>query len=210
MLSAVVLAASISNVGNNPVVFPCKPGKVLTYKIKGQWEEGAGLSTVIKKTITWHTRFIRCSLSPTKAIAIVRGLPSDLEWYQPGTEPNTYAIIQTAKALYIQQIPYNSEIDLQKIKPDPDNQYIGFPVEVGNCAVRQNNHPDGAYCWEVDSIKHVADNQTWTITYGGLGGFVSMTIEPGVGITEFSFDHGGTIADLKARLESITTPKHAK
>lgn len=204
MLAAIALAASISRIGENPVVFPCEPGKVLTYQARGQWEEGAGLSTVIKKTMPWYTRFIRCSYSPAKSVAIVRGLPGDLAWYEPGMKAKFYAIIQTAKGIFIQQIPYQSELDPQTIIPSPDNQYIGFPVKAETCAIRENLRPDGEYCWLVDSIKQVAGKQTWSLIYGSLGGFTSITIEPGVGITAFSFHHSGTVADVKVRLVSAT------
>lgn len=189
-----------------PIAFPCKPERTLTYQAQGQWEQGAGLNTVIKKTITWYSTFLRCSYSTTKAVAVVLGLPEDLSWYQPGVGPQFYTIIQTAKGLYIQQGAPDPNVNLQKIDPSAHDEYIHFPVSVHTCAVNDNQHEYGYYCWFVDAITRRSNKQTWTISYTTLPDYARLTIEPGVGITSFVYHHNGTIADVSADLVSSVSP----
>lgn len=198
MLAAIVFA--VSSVGQMPVIFPCEPGKVLTYRGKGQWEEGAGPSTIIKKEVTWTTTFLRCSYSPTKAVAIVRGLPGDLAWYEPGQQPGTYAIVQTPDGLFIRRIAYKPDLDPQTIEMHRAKQYLHFPITENTCASTENNRKDGMYCWLLTSIKQDGSNLVWMIEYHSLPDSTSMTIEPGVGITAFSYEHFGTVAEVDLQL----------
>lgn len=200
MLAALAFVAATSRVGGYPVMFPCMPGKTLTYRAKGQWELGAGVSTIIKKTMAWQTQFISCSYTSSKAVTIVDGLPMDLAWYQPGTESSMYVIIQTSKGLFIQQSFPDPTRDLQTIKPSSDDQYIGFPIKVGTCAQRKNLRPDGSYCWFVSAVNTVANKKVWTIEYHSLPDYSCLTIEPGVGITSYAYHHNGTVAEVNVNL----------
>lgn len=200
MFSAILFTASVSSIGQIPIIFPCEPEKVLTYQAQGRWEEGAGPSTIIAKKVTWTTTFLQCSYSPTKAVAIVRGLPGDLAWYEPGEQPGTYAIFQTTDGLFIEQIKYKPNMDLQTIEIPTADQYLRFPLEIKTCASNPDHRADGAYCWLLDSIKQGADKPAWTIVYHTLPDFTSMTIEPGVGITAYSYQHFGTVEEVKVQL----------
>lgn len=202
MLIAISLAASALTVGTMPIVFPCKPGMVMTYRGRGKWEEGSGLSSVIRKKVAWRTRFLACSYSPTKAVAVVRGMPSDLAWYEPGEAPETYAIIQTPGGLFIQRISYSQGMNPATILPSADSQYVSFPVTAHTCAPSTGKHPGGFYCWVVDSVKHHGHRQEWDISYASMPDFTSMTIVPGVGITAYMYHHNGTVAEVNVRLVS--------
>lgn len=203
MYPAIVLAASASSVGQHALVFPCTPGKTLTYRAEGQWEQGAGPSTIIRKSLTWHTSFLDCSYTRRKAVAIVNGLPMDLAWYQPGAGPAMYAVIQTPEGVFIQQDFSYPGNDLQAIKPASDDQYLGFPVEADTCAERKELRPDGDYCWFVSSTKEVSGKESWKIEYRTLPDYSCVTIEPGVGITSYAYHHNGTVEEVNVSLVRV-------
>lgn len=191
MLAAMALAASIARVGSMPVVFPCTPGKVLTYKVKAEWHSpggdwGDGAIQELKAT----TQFKRCRRSLGEAAALVRGLPLGLTNYMDGQYPGYYAIIQTARGLYIKPLD-GPHVKLERIKPSPANLYVGFPVKPKQCAEGGPGKPKGMYCWFADSVKDESGRTVWNISYATYRSGTFLKIVPGVGIVSYNFGGGG-------------------
>lgn len=188
--------ALASQVGRVPVVFPCRQGKVVTFEAHGRWQGGAGRTGIAERTLTWHTRFLACSERAGRSVAIVRGLPQDLDWYQIEHRPRTYAIIQTASGLFIQPVGPAGVRDPASIAPLRDAQVLRFPVARHTCAVESGTRTDGRYCWFVDSIRPVARGPAWNISFDTLPDSTHMTIVPGLGITAYRYQHHGTVAEV--------------
>ena len=203
MLMMIPLALLAAPVVATPVAFPCKPGMVITYQGQGQWQEGSGAATVVSRKVTWHTRYLACSHTATKTVAVVRGLPWDLEWYEPGTKPGTYAIIQTPKGLFILAISYRHNLNPATIKKGDGNRILRFPVKESTCARHNREHPYETYCWFLNSVRHQGHKTAWKIVFRTLPDYTSMTIVPGIGMTTFRYKHFGTVAQVRMHLVRI-------
>jgi hypothetical protein len=190
--------------------FPMEKGTTWIYGGRIRWTvEG---STVSEKAIQWKSTVVRHAMRGNAEAALIHGWPSDLAWYEEGTEPGDYVVLRNGKSYYLfvndAEKTFHEFITSSNFKPDPDRIFFRTPLKIGTkfCGPDDESRPDTNYCWYVpamtrrkvraagveDSLYPVATLQFYT-----MPDHERMELAERIGIVRFEYHHHGTVSDVK-------------
>jgi hypothetical protein len=187
-----------------------------TYKGTVKWTEA--VNKVKKSEITWKMEVEKTLKNGLFEVAVMKGHPSDLCWYEPGKKPSRYLIVWRDNRFY--EIRINDDLD----KLIGDEAYLSTKVnfntlflvaplkkdmEFGNDPGIQRD--DRMYEWVVENeqrnnlsqVGGISEKETltkYTLIYRTLPDHQIVDFVPSVGITRFIYVHHGTVSEVDVGL----------
>jgi hypothetical protein len=209
-------------------IFPLTKGTYWIYQGPTKWTLDNS-NKVLERTLTWKMEVLETIQQGQYFIAIVKGHPGDLAWYEEGKERGDYLLIRKGVYKYYLAFDKLREAVLNSVKTNPqkldelltdDDAYIDLPLKPGKKwgDPDQVARDDNAYCWYVESEKKVtltgisgiASNQTATqyqLRYYTNPDHEVIKFVEGIGITDFAYVHHGTVAEADLHLIEFHTGK---
>jgi len=209
---------------------PLTKGSYWIYSGVTKWTEG---TEVVEKTLTWKMEVIDTINFEDTTIAIMKGHPNDLAWYEEGTDRSDYLIIRRGTKFYKLDGQGMDKIMKSLVKeerPDVDelitenNLLLDLPLTPGKRFgdPEQVNRPDNSYCWFVEAKDQIELKNVKGISSPGKitrcrlifqTGPDHTVIEyvPGIGIIGYIYNHHGTVSETDLKLieygkERVMTP----
>ncbi len=217
ILSIVMLCnPSILAVQQTQDFFPLSEGNYWIYSGKVKWTEP--VNEIKETSITWKMQITKRLKNGTYEIAILKGHPDDLCWYEPGQKPADYLVVWKSQNYHLIHV----DKDLDKLISnesylsskvafynlflvEPLKQDIEFGMEI------DDKRPDHMYRWFVDNEEMTkpykicgVDEQKamkkYTLTYRTNPDHQIVDFVPSVGITRFIYVHHATVSEVDVRL----------
>jgi len=195
---------------------PLDPGTQWVYAGQVRWTDS---TKVRSRSIRWTTEVVAASTGPGARAAVIRGLPLDLTFYEPGQAPTYSVLLEVGDSLY--RVPAAEVSEAMQLaeqlsrkpetRPESAELLLLQPLTVGRkWGQAAEDKERDEYCWVVvaDSVQvlHVkgvsggSRRHVFSITYRTLPDDQLVEIAPGVGITGFSYTHHGTVAATRLHL----------
>lgn len=173
---------------------PLRAGAVWVYLAEVSWTDMAS-QKVRDTTFTWNTEVLSVSDSAEAQIAVVRDWPTALAWWDPSKLPDTSRIVCVGDKVF--------HMDRESTRaPTEDDLLFSFPLATGKLYGRDpKSRDDTFYAWYVESA--LGDSSV-TITYRTLPDHQFIVFNRGLGITEYTYGHHGTVASAHAKLVSFS------
>lgn len=206
---------------NAPVdPFPLSKGTYWVYRGIVRYGIG-GSDQTQEKAVTWRMDIEAILPLGDGTAAVVKGLPSDLDWSDGTTPPKESILIQTnAHRLYFvdeeRAANVRKEVEASQVTSDKvltvDDLWFRFPLVRGDksCGEEEAKREDGMYCSIVDEAERISlakikgapvqSATAYTVAYRTNPDDQEMQIVPGVGIISYAYHHHGTIADTEVNL----------
>ncbi len=197
--------------------FPMEKGTRWTYSGKVEWTYEGNKIGSGNKTIT---AVVEDSFEKNGVkVALIRGGPWDLVWWEPNRKPESHLVVQKGKTYYM--FPENPEI-LKELRAGewPKDQieediWFELPLRQGRefCDPddqwRIKSH-DTSYCWYVieegksrlPALGMTKPLPWFDLRYQTNPDHEIDTVVPGIGITHFIYVHHGTVSSVDVKLVS--------
>jgi len=203
--------------------FPMEKGTTWVYEGTVKWTL-ENSNQVETKQIRWTTEITESFKYPEIRVAVLRGFPSDLAWYEEGKAPGTSLLIESDNCFYYLQAKSEQEAlrlarGLSSITddlPQGAELLLDLPLRVGKRYDQFGERDDNMYCWYVESksltIPHIEGiNMQEAITsyrliYRSNPDHEIMDFVPGLGIVRYIYEHHGTVAFADVRLKEFHHP----
>jgi len=201
--------------------FPLTKGTYWIYQGPTKWSV-ANSEKIEERTLTWKMEVVDTLQQGHNFIAVLKGHPGDLAWYEEGKDRSDYLLIRRGMEKYyfivfdgsiktiLDRAKANASIDDLL---DDDRLYINLPLYPGKKWGNpdHSDRTDNAYCWYVESgNKTVLQNISGlssdpTVTQYELQYYTNPDHEilkfvEGVGITDFQYVHHGTVSETHLRM----------
>ena len=200
--------------------FPLRKGSYWVYKGEVVWasNEDGGVS---RRSVTWKMEVIDVVSRGDVEVAILKGHPQDLTWYQEGDIPGNYLIVQRAKKYYLVTEDRIDNI-LSRVKNEhdalddlvfEDELFLDVPLEISKVfgPEEQLRRSDLAYVWYVsnkakvdleylDFLNIPTETMQYRLIFNTIPDDTSVDFVPGVGIVRYKYFHHGAIAEADFKL----------
>jgi len=200
--------------------FPLTQG---TYWVYQGFVRSAVKGADVGKTtrVTWKTEVARAIRRNGLTIAVVKGMPGDLDWSEGTVAPKLSAIIRSrdAKFYLIEKDEAKSviaQIDNPRYSwnelPIDDDWFLELPLAQGKkfCDPAGMQREDGEYCWVTGAGHAIALVNVKGIPPGKQVAYrvefrtnpddMEFDFVPGIGMVTYEYHHHGTIADTELHL----------
>ena len=155
-------------------------------------------------SIRWETRIIEVFEAEGIRVAVARGFPFQLAWYEPGKQPGFDVLVARSDGLFLAEAKSEDEAKEAARRAVagelPGRQFLRIPARVGDCVGGDPDRTDRRYCWSVERRIKERGVLGWEIAYRTNPDHMLVRVVPGVGITRFTYQHHGTVASAEARL----------
>ncbi|MFZ0980514.1 MAG: hypothetical protein WAN23_14025 [Candidatus Acidiferrales bacterium] len=224
LLVALVLAlfAASAQGQNKTKDFPLTPGTYWVYQGFVR-SSVVGSETGETKTthVTWKTSVTRAIHVGGLTLAVIKGMPGDLDWSEGDATPSLSVVIRTldAKFYLIEGDEAKSllaELDHPQYSwqqvPIDEDWFLQLPLTEGKkfCGANGMRRTDDEYCWVtgpphaallanvkgVPSGKHIA----YPVEYFTSPEEDEFDFVPGIGMVTYEYHHHGTTADTELHL----------
>jgi hypothetical protein len=209
---------------DHPCDFPLEKGTRWIYEGSAEWT--VNVSTVERSTqVHWATTVVDSACDTDKCLALVRGFPDELAWYQPGQEPHLGILVCKQNKLYhldaandeeAHELFRHLQMDTKAAFSDND-LLLDLPLSVGKMWSQDPPRDDHMYCWYVESMEEQslpmaaasgkARKDVYAVRYSTNPDHQVMEFAPGIGITRFIYVHHGTVASADVHLVTIEQVK---
>src|SRR5262245_49161351 len=189
------------------------PGTTWTYEGDVQstvWkkESGHAIRRHVVRTMEVRAAFRRGDTT----VALLKGHPRELAWYEPGTPRRAYLWFQRDDGT-LSLVSDDVERRLQRWKDTGEipraTEDVESPLRVGRTRGGDDEivRPDNRYQWHVELARCVRLralgrqlHPEYRVAYRTCPDDVIVYFTPGIGITRFAYHHHGTIAETDVRL----------
>lgn len=171
--------------------------------------------------VTWKTSVTRAIQRDGLTIAVVKGMPGDLDWSEGEATPSLSVVIRTQDAKFyliegdeaksvIGELD-NPQYSWQQV-PIDDDWFLQLPLAKGKkfCDADGMKRDDSLDCWVtgpahpvsltgvkgIQPAKHVA----YRVEYATLPDDMEFDFVPGIGMVSYEYQHHGTTADTELHL----------
>lgn len=171
--------------------------------------------------VTWKTEVTRAIYRDGMTVAVVKGMPGDLDWSDGDATPKLSVIIRSRDAKFylleddeakgaIAELD-NPNYSWQQV-PIDDDGFLQLPLSQGQrfCDPGAMQREDGEYCWVtgpehkvalagakgIPPGKHIA----YTVEFRTNPDDMEFDFVPGIGMVTYEYHHHGTIADTELHL----------
>jgi len=200
--------------------FPLTQGTYWVYRGFVRWTV-ANSSTVKLTRVTWKTEVIRTVYRDGMTIAVVKGMPGDLDWSNGNPRPSLSIVIRTGDAKFYlieadEVKPLLGELDDPRFSwqhvPIEDDGFLQLPLSEGKrfCDPGAMQRQDEEYCWVTDApheaaltrVKGIAPGKhvAYPVRYVTNPDDMEFDFVPGVGMVTYDYHHHGTVADTELHL----------
>ena len=198
-----------------PPAFPLSAGTVWTYRGLVKWT--AADSTVKAQTLTWTMTISRTISYRQYVLAVVKGHPLDLAWYDEAVKPGDYSIVYDGVSKYYLLSEENGAQVLARVRAasgdladllTPDDLFLALPLKAGKDFANDPSTPrtDHWYCWTVErawtqpltgitGLDPTPSHPSFRLAYRTNPDEQVMDFVPGIGLTAFTYIHHGTVAE---------------
>jgi hypothetical protein len=206
---------------------PLEKGMRWSYEGKVEWT-GLNSAGIFSTNVHWVMEVVDSMEKDMVRAAVVRGLLTELAWYEPNQMPGFTVLVSITNQVY--RIPAASEQDSKNLArrlvnapytlPPSAEEWLVFPLGKGKRWGGDIDRKDNNYCWYVREKQakrlrvegypptHLAN--VWTLTYRTCPDHQIMDIVIGLGVTRYVYGHHGTVASADVRLVSVRYPAKAK
>lgn len=208
LVLAIAANAKSAERGGSPILSLCE-GATWTYAGTVKWTP-VNSTEVRSARLRWKMWVERISTDGKKTIAIVRGFPFELAWYEPGREPGYAVVVEDGGRVEVESCNSAAEAE-ETMNRALRGAHIGSellrsPVRVGDClaADEDGERTDKRHCWLVERAVREKRGAGWRLVYRTAPDHQILHIVYGTGITRYVFEHHGTVASADVHLESVT------
>jgi len=205
-------------VAQQPEYFPLAEGTTWIYNGTVKWTEAE--DKIKKRRITWEMEVAKRLRNGPFEIAVMKGHPGDLCWYEPGKGPSSYLIVWRDNKYYEIRI-YNdfdkltSDEAYLSTKTDFNTLFLVVPLKKDMEFANDPNiqRDDRMYAWVVEdeqrgNLSHVAGVlkrrfTKYTLMYRTNPDHQIVEFVPSVGITHYIYQHHGTVSEVDVRLTAF-------
>jgi hypothetical protein len=210
--------------------FPLAEGTYWVYQgVVRSWVKGS--ATGKTSHVTWKTSVERAIRRGGLTIAVVKGMPGDLDWSEGDAKPSLSIVVRTQDAKFylieddaarsaLHELD-NAAYDWSK-QLDDDDLFLELPLANGKkfCDADGMKRDDGEYCWVtgpaheatlagvkgIQPAKHVA----YGVEYRTNPDDMEFDFVPGIGMVTYQYHHHGTTADTELHLVEFHEAEKAK
>ena len=203
-----------------PCPIPLEKGTSWTYEGKVKWTI-ADSAMVRSTNVHWVMEVIETKENESGRVAVVRGFPDELAWYEPHQSPRFSVILSVSNRIC--RVAAKSEREAEELAkrfvgelprlPPCAEEWLVLPLAERKRWGGDTNRDDNWYCWYVQNqkVKKVRVRgfsakrpvSVWTLAYRTNPDHQIMDIAAGIGITRYVFEHHGTVASADVRLISF-------
>jgi hypothetical protein len=223
MIAILLAGRSLCGQTMNQSAFPLEKGTRWTYSGTIGWG-GVFPNPEHSIHISWVTEVIDTLESPTRRIAIVKGMPQELAWYREGQPPSFSLLLQSGNKLY--RLPVKENEDPSDLAhnleregsalPEYAELLLDLPLSKGKTYGGEGERHDRMYCWSVDSvtplrtrIKGFAAGRSdlvYHLAYRTNPDHEMVDFLPRVGILRYIYEHHGTVSSVDMELREFWRP----
>lgn len=206
--------------------FPLTKGSYWLYEGLTKWTK-LNSGEVIEKNLIWKMEVVDNFAYKSMNVAILKGHPKDLAWYDENKNRGDYIIIyglvnglerfiifddDQSKEI-LKKISNGEELNLNDPQYSDYNLFLELPLKVGETFTnsRANVRPDYFYCWFVESkdqvqfknVKGLSSSNKLTryrLVYRSNPDETIVEYIYRIGITRYVYKHHGTIAETNLKL----------
>jgi len=200
--------------------FPLAPGTYWIYEgFVRSWVKGSETGKTTR--VTWKTSVTRVVRHDGLTIAVVKGMPGDLDWSEGDATPSLSIVIRAPDAKFylieddeakslLSQLD-NPHYFWQQV-PIDDDWFLQLPLAEGKkfCDANGMKRDDGKYCWvtgpahstPLAGVKGVQPGKylEYRVEYATLPDDMEFDFVPGIGMVTYEYHHHGTTADTELHL----------
>lgn len=219
-LALALCAATTRGQNKTDEDFPLTPGTYWVYQ--GFVRSSVQGSETGKTTrVTWKTSVARAIQRDGLTIAVVKGMPGDLDWSEGNATPKLSIVVRTADAKFyliegdeaksaIAELD-NPQYSWQQV-PIDDDWFLQLPLAEGGkfCDADGMKRDDGEYCWvtgeahpvSLAGVKGIQPEKrvAYGVAYRTNPDDMEFDFVPGIGMVTYEYHHHGTIADTQLHL----------
>ncbi|MGO9591327.1 MAG: hypothetical protein ACLP3K_14930 [Candidatus Acidiferrales bacterium] len=200
--------------------FPLTPGTYWVYQgTVRYWVKGLENGRIAH--VTWTTSVTRAIHPEGLTIAVVKGMPGDLDWSEGNATPKLSIVIRTqdAKFYLLEGDEAKSAVaELDNLHysweqvPIDDDWFLQLPLAEGKkfCDADGMKSDDGLDCWvtspahpmSLTSVKGIQPGKRvgYRVEYATLPDDMEFDFVPGIGMVTYEYHHHGTTADTELHL----------
>ena len=216
LLGAVVLAVVLALPAWGAPLIPLVPRAAWVYGGTVRWTPDG---TTKEKTgkVTWTMEVLQVRSVPQGRAALVRGLVTELTWYEPGQKPGYSVLLQAGSDLYA--FPQTGEGEARAFLAElaqggrslltADALLLDGPLTRGKVWGEDRTREDRLYLWTVEDLRartlvipglSPRRVSAARIAYRTQGDASGLEVAPGVGILSWTYEHRGTPAEVDVTL----------
>jgi hypothetical protein len=192
--------------------FPLRAGTYWIYKGVVKWTDSTVPSGVGEKVLSWKMEVVRRLTAGPYEVAVMKGHPSDLAWYEGDKKPSEYLIVRDGGKYYRIRDTNISDAASLESKFDSEALFLLLPLPQGCLApdpeVKRN---DIMYCWaaatprpvRIAGVPGVAPEKQFMSVDIGMRtnpDHEIVTFAAGIGITALIYSHHGTVSEVDVKL----------
>ncbi|GEM_PF-358786 len=217
MMTAPALAAGPAGQG-----FPLEKGTAWTFEGPVEWVP-EGSDDAMEKVVTWDMEITETVQRQHVLAAVVKGHPLDLTFYEEGkTQPGDYLIVRVGEDQYYLLMEERAQDALKRLQDQDDvltdlvrdtDLFLDLPLAPGKIfgETFQVTRQDGMYYWNVTGqgpaslegiagVEAGADLLQYELSFITLSDDQQVSFVPGLGFTQYSYNHHGSPAAMDLRL----------
>jgi len=201
--------------------FPLTRGNYWVYKGQTKWTV-ANSNQVKEAALTWKMQVAETFATEAGTVAVIKGHPSDLAWYEEGKAPSDSLIVQ-AKGGRFHRIEGDQRQEVLAAvkagKPIPagtlseETVFLQLPLRRGAGFGNMTDRPiePGFYSWAVEQVSPAKlssikgappgdGRRQYRLVLRTNPDHQEMDFVPGVGIVRYQYVHHGTVAETDLHL----------
>jgi len=190
--------------GASPESFPMSKGSYWIYRGNVSWQDDDEIKS---RKIEWKMEVTESISRADGVVAVLKGHPGDLTWFEPGRDRGNYLLIKIGDSRYylLQESRFDQAYTRVEDPAEPldslvrDHELIlQLPLKPGSRfgEADQMNRSDNMYTWYVESVKR----GRYDLTFSTNPDHLFITYVRGTGITSFIYGHHGTVSLVDVRL----------
>ena len=218
LVEILLLGACMAALASEP--FPLETGTYWIYRGPCRWSGGPHGNAIYAGVLSCRMEVTEVLHRDKWTAAVLKGFPTDLDWYTPGQLPGNYLILHRGKRYYLQ---VSDQATVLKRLRDPqdrlkglvrdDNLILDFPLKKG----KLYGHLDEfvrrmrMWCWQVEDVHSVTlhrrnrakmpvSHLAYRLAYRTNPDEEIETFVPCIGFTTYTYAHHGTVAECHLRL----------
>ncbi len=215
LLFVACFAGAFQTNGASPL-FPLATGTQWVYEGTVKWTEVGG--PVKTKRLRWITTVVSVQSNQNACVALVRGFPDQLAWYDETNEPALSVFVVRSNRVY--QICSCAETEPRTLAasltadpqalPEQAEALLDLPLLPNKSYGGDTDREDHWYCWHVTGqerrrlkIRGADPNharQVFSVAYRTCPDHQIMEWADGVGLLRYTYEHHGTVASADVRL----------
>lgn len=219
-LALVLCAATTRGQNKTNEDFPLTPGTYWVYQgTVRYWVKGVENGKIAH--VTWKTSVTRAIRRDGLTIAVVKGMPGDLDWSEGEATSSLSIVIRTSDAKFyliegdeakslLSQLD-NPQYSWQQV-PIDDDWFLQLPLAQGEkfCDANGIGRDDGRYCWvsgpphtvPLAGVKGIREGKhvAYRVEYLTNPDDMEFDFVPGIGMVSYEYHHHGTTADTELHL----------